>query len=397
VAALLAVLPVAPAARAADSNGPSLLFSGFGTLGVVHSSEHKADFTDSLFKPNGAGYSRAWSADVDSKLGAQLTARVTSRLSAVVQVIAEQRYDNSYIPHVEWANLKYAFTPDFSVRVGRMVLPIFYVADSRKIGYANPWVRPPGEVYSLVPVTFIDGVDATYRIHIGEITNSFMVNYGDSDNKIPSAGDAEARQSFGFTDSLERGNFAARLSFQQARVEIESLNALFGAYRRFGAPGAALANRYGVEGKRLQFISAAAIYDAGDWFLMSEGVATTSRYLLRKQKAWYATAGGRIGAFTPYASYAQARADDHASDPGLDSPGAAPLNSALDQALRSVPVQNTISLGGRWDFARNAAFKIQLDHTREGAGSAGTLVNLQPGFQPGGHVNLFSLAVDFVY
>jgi len=56
----------AAGARADDAGTSMFSFSGFGTVGVVHSSEDKADFTSSFFRPNGAGYSRSWSADVDS-------------------------------------------------------------------------------------------------------------------------------------------------------------------------------------------------------------------------------------------------------------------------------------------------------------------------------------------
>jgi hypothetical protein len=77
------------ACAADDSSSSILSFSGFGTVGVVHSSEDQAHFTSSVYQPNGAGYSHAWSADVDIRIGAQVTANVTPELSAVVQVIAE--------------------------------------------------------------------------------------------------------------------------------------------------------------------------------------------------------------------------------------------------------------------------------------------------------------------
>jgi hypothetical protein len=65
-------------------------FCGFGTLGVVHSSERDADFVaEATSHPSGAGFSRSWSADVDSRLGAQVTAN-------------------------------FQFTPEFYVRVGRI-------------------------------------------------------------------------------------------------------------------------------------------------------------------------------------------------------------------------------------------------------------------------------------
>jgi len=48
------------------SDVPLLLFSGFGTLGAVHSNNDRADFTGGFFQPNGAGYTHSWSTDVDS-------------------------------------------------------------------------------------------------------------------------------------------------------------------------------------------------------------------------------------------------------------------------------------------------------------------------------------------
>src|ERR1700690_2915709 len=84
-----------------DSDQSMFSFSGFGTLGVVHSSEHDADFTSTIFKPNGAGYSHDWSPDVDTLIGAQVIARFTPQLSAMLQVISQQNYDNTYTPHVE--------------------------------------------------------------------------------------------------------------------------------------------------------------------------------------------------------------------------------------------------------------------------------------------------------
>jgi hypothetical protein len=48
-----------------------------------------------------------------------------------------------------------------------------------------------------------------------------------------------------------------------------------------------------------------------------------------------------------------------------------------------------VSIGTRWD--------VQYDRTRLGTGSPGTLINLKSGFQTGGTVNLFSVAIDFVW
>ena len=169
----LSGLAVAGAARAQDK--PDWRISGFGTLGVVHAGEREADYTSSVFKANGAGATRRWSTDVDSRLGVQLDATLARHWSAVLQVVSEQGLDNTYRPRVEWANIKYQATPELALRVGRIALPVFLTADYRKVGYAYPWVRPPVEGYNVLPVTSSDGIDATLRWGVGPIRNASQV------------------------------------------------------------------------------------------------------------------------------------------------------------------------------------------------------------------------------
>jgi hypothetical protein len=146
------------------------------------------------------------------------------------------------------------------------------------------------------------------------------------------------------------------------------------------------------------------MYDPGKWFVMGEWATTDLRSVLGKSTGWYVTAGYRLAKFTPYLTYAAVKADNDTSDPGLDlsmlppflAAPAAGLNAGLNTALRSTAVQRTISLGTRWDFMKNVDLKLQFDHTRLGAGSAGLLTNLQPEFVRGGTVNLFTATIDFV-
>src|SRR5471032_1842016 len=128
-AAIAALILHAAGATAADASPSIFSFSGYGTLGMTRSSEQHADYTATNFQPNGAGYTRSWSPDVDSRLGGQVSAEFDSHWSAVVQVVAEQRWDNTYAPTLEWANVRYAFNPDFSVRAGRIALPTFLMSN----------------------------------------------------------------------------------------------------------------------------------------------------------------------------------------------------------------------------------------------------------------------------
>jgi hypothetical protein len=396
-----------PAAGADTDNAsdtPMFSFGAFGTLGEVHSNEDRADFTSNVFAHDGAGYTRRWSGEVDSRIAGQVTANFTSQLAAVVQVIVEQGSSNNYKPDLEWANLKYRFTPEFSVRVGRILLPTFLLSDSRNVGYANPWVRPPLETYSLVPVTDSDGADVSYRMNLGDLVNNVTGTYGETTPSLPNGGTAEARRMWVVSDTLEYGQATVHLAYQQAHLTLHYLDTLFAAFRQFGSQGTALADKYDLTDKLVTFCGLGAAYDPAKWFLMGEWGVTDFHSALGKSAGWYVSGGYRLAKFTPYLTYAALKADSNTSDPGLTVSALPPslagtatgLNAGLNAALGSIAVQTTLSVGMRWDFMKNLDLKVQYDDTRLGAGSPGTLANLQPGFRPGSSVSLFSVTLDFV-
>ncbi|MCE9665630.1 porin [Halomonas sp. M5N1S17] len=392
-------------AQAQLSDAPSLTLNGFGTLGIVHSDEDQAAVVSSIFARRGAGHSSDWSAEVDSRLGLQLTADLTPSLSSVVQVVSEQRYDGSYRPVVEWANVKFDATPDISLRLGRVVLPTFMSSEYRKVGYATPWVRPPQEVYRTIPVSSIDGIDASYRHRFGAMTNTLRATYGQTNAKFPyvdasgarATGEAESREGLTLGTHLEWRDVSLFAAYSQVRLTIEDFTPLFDIYRLYGPQGEAIADRYDIEDKRFETISLGASLDRGDWFVMGELAQTESRTFIADTRGWYVTGGYRLGSVTPYLTYARHRILSNTSTSGLSLPGTEELDAFLDGILSSQPQQTSVSLGVRWDFSRNMALKAQLDHINHDAGSHGFLVNSQPGFEPGGTVNLFSLALDFVF
>jgi opacity protein-like surface antigen len=414
-------------AQTTDSAAPASIFSfdGFGTLGVAHSSENKADFLANDLQGTGAGRGRAWSPDVDSRIGAQLTARFTPQLSGVLQIVSEQRYDTSYTPRVEWGNIKYAFTPDLSVRVGRIVTSVFLESDSRKVGYAQPWVRPPVELYSLVPLTNSDGADISYRLRIGEASHNLQLAYGSASADTPDGGKVKAKDAWLIGDTMEYGSLTLHAAYSHAKFSATDFAPLFDGYRQFAATATAqaaiiqpfspptaavlrqaaaqansVAGDYDPDNTTISFLSFGAMYDPGDWFAMAEWGQTDSRSVFGKRQGWYATGGYRWGKFTPYLTYAEAKLKSQQSDPGITAIAnatTATLNGALNDQLGGAPIQKTISIGMRWDFMRNAALKLQYDHSRLGDGSPGTLDHQTAGFVPGGSFSVFSATVDFVF
>ncbi len=384
-------------------------FQGYGTVGLVHSTEKKADFIAHDLQRRGAGRHANWSAEVDSRVGAQIDGKFNSSLSGVIQVTSEQRYDGSYDPEIEWANLKYQITPDVSVRAGRIVLPTFLLSDSRKVGYAMPWVRPPVEVYSLNPLSRLDGVDGSLRYSFAEVNNTLQFGIGQSSVRMPDdeGGKVEAKRGWVISDTVEYGASTLHFTYIRARGSISSYDQLFNGYRNLaGVPGLApyvnrVIDKYEADDKRFSIFTVGASYNPGKWFAMGEYGVIDTHSVYGKRSGWYVSSGYRLREWTPYVTYAEARRNSNSSDPGVPNPGANPLigglNSELNKQLSASPIQKTISVGVRWDCAKNVALKMQFDHTNIGANSPGSLDHQADEYSPGGKFNAYSLTADFLF
>lgn len=395
---ILLFLPVLAFPASADTSAPEWSMNGFGTIGVVHSDEDQADFTPTILADQGAGYSNAWSARVDSKLGVQLTSNFASKFKAVLQVVSEQGPDGSFDPRVEWANLSYEVTPEITLRVGRTVLPTFMTSEYRKVGYANPTVRPAAEVYNLVPITNSDGIDIIYQKRFDEITNTVHMLYGQKYTKLPDGFEVDAKNAFALANTLEWRNTTLFASYSHADLSADVLSPLFEGFRAFGTEGERLAERFDLNDTRVRIASIGGRYDPGDWFVNSEWALSRSPSFVGDNRGWYVTGGVRIGALTPYLSVADLRAKGERSHPGLPVPQAQPLNLALNQLLAgNSGDQGRVAVGVRWDFAPRVALKAQYDRIDLRHGTRGLMSNTQPGFEGDAPVSLFSTTLDFVF
>src|SRR5450432_3845478 len=168
----VAMLSGPTSAHGADdiTSAPMFSFSGFGTVGLVHSSEDRADFTASPLAPNGAGYTHSWSPDIDSRLGAQVIAHFTPQLSAMLQVVSEQRYDKTFRPQVEF--------------------------------------------YSLSPVFYSDGADVNYKMHFGGVISTLVGTYGNATFRAAGGGEFDVRRLWVIADNVEYGSLTFHIAYQ---------------------------------------------------------------------------------------------------------------------------------------------------------------------------------------
>jgi hypothetical protein len=404
-AAAVFALGAAPAAGyAQESASPRISFDGFGTVGVAYATDENADFVENPLRSEGTGHSSRLGAPLDSRIAGQLTLQATSRITGVLQVVVEQGQQGRYEPAVEWANLSYAFTPDASLRAGRIVMPLFLVTEARKVSYANPWVRPPVELYSLVPIYAWDGVDASFRRRIGDWTGSVNAALGRASADME-GGDVEAEHFWNVNAAMARGEFTGRVALMSGEVTVEAYAPLFEAFRGFGAEGEAIASQYEADGRRISFATAGLQYDPGRFFSMAELGWLDTQSAMGERMAGHVTGGIHLGAVAPFVTYARAALLSESSAAGLTLEGLPPeaaqagaaLNAGLNTLLGATPVQQNLTLGTRWDVAPGFALKGQVEFIDRLERSPGTFTNFQPTFEPGGSTRLVSVAATFVF
>lgn len=411
VAAALAFCTVAPATvQGQGSDTPTLSVRGFGTVGFVHSSEDQADFAGSPLRPNGPGASHSLSPDVDSRIGVQASAVLVPKLTAVVQLVAEQTAADDYMPGLEWAYADYAFTEDLSLRAGRMPVATFLVSDFRKVSYANVWMRPPVELYSLSPVSRGEAVEASHRFDLGGGWNyTAQASYGRSTGEFRgfegTEESAEAHNVWSTNHTFQRGGLSGRLLFARGQLDIPAFDPFFDVFRLFGPEGEAIADRYAVDDAPFTIATLGVEYDAGRWFGVGEFAWADFNSVLGEKLGGYLTGGARFGALTPYVTYSLTDLVSESTADGLSTEGLPPeqaagaenLNVFLDLFLQGAPRQQNLAVGGRWDVRPGVALKAQVDFIDVFEDSPGTFINWQPGFEPGGSARLLSLSVAFVF
>jgi hypothetical protein len=346
---------------------PMFSLAGFGTLGVLHSNLNEGDYVLESNMPNGVGRSNEWDTGSYGKLAVQLNASFSPKFSGQLQVISALESDRTYLPEIEWLNIKYAFSQDGYVRVGRIGWPTFFDSGNHDVGYSYPWAHPPSELYYLLPIQSGNGIDAMFRYGIGDARNTIKAIAGENTSNGQSV-TFLSKNMLGIFDTVEYGNTTLRAGYQTRKTAIE--NNITGSLDSVSEHNN---------------LSLGLIYDPGNWFLMSEWIQSRATY---KANAIYVSVGSRIKKFTPFVIHSQ-------NTPGSFTPGSTPSGFQLQLANRA---QSSDSLGIRWDFKKNFDLKFQYDQVTLSDQSNGFLENIPPGHTLyGSKFYLFSSVVDFLF
>lgn len=348
----------AQTAHAATPLGKHLTISGFGTAaGAVTSNDEDVFVREGADK--GATRNASWR--VDSKLGLQLDAQA-GPFSATAQLLSSQRRSrNGFVTEVEWAYLTYNATEDFSIRLGRTTPAVFMVSDSRNVGYANTMLRMPNEVYTHNFLDRIEGAEASYRAAFGSYTLQASVALGTGRVGVPQTA-LEARRVRGINVTLDTTIGSFRIGRYRADVIDPEINAAIGQDLRI--PYEFTGVGYQLEGEHVR--------------LSAEYVRRRLSLLPPLNGAgWYAMAGYRVGAFTPYIAAARSQSEYGAV------------------VFRFTGNQRTATAGLRWDPMPDVAVKFQLERIDPKGTVGASFSPSQPG--PGRKTTAAGIGLDFIF
>jgi len=279
------------------------------------------------------------------------------------------------------------------------------MSDSRDVGYSYLWVRPPVDYFGQVHYSHIDGLDLTVSHVLGDgvLKGKLFAGFLNESGASPQGSTYEMQGStlWGGYLEFQDPNWQVRtgLGVMRLKHEFALYAPLLDALRLTGEPQAVkLADELNVAGKDFYFVSTGVVYDAGP--LQSQ---IQLRYLWADTPSYadnvagYWSLGYRFGRWTPYLVYSRIKSEHFQPDTGLpDTDPFHAINHGVEQVVEATQVdQDTLSVGARFDFAKNAAVKLQVDwiHSRDNP----ALLWLDPDPDWNGRGTVLSATLDFVF
>lgn len=404
----------------ASAQGTESMFriSGFGTLGLVQTNTDDATFTTG---GQSEGATTSANLNPDSKLGIQLDAKFNDTLSATIQLFSRQDFKSSVAPGLEWAFVKAKLNKNINVRVGRMGAPFFMASDFRNVGYTTVSLRTPVDVYGLVPIRYFDGADALFQFNAGDAVINAQLWGGKANALAGYNSDGEiniqTNSMVGLSVIAEMGSLTLRAGHMKTTLGtdgggLKGFNSLVANLKATAAATgltalSTIANDISVDGKAASFSGIGLTYDEGNVVVSGEYVMRkTDSLYVQSDDAYYVTLGYRMGVFTPYATYSKRTQSSAVSVTAPSTTGfptpvpqtVAALIGGVNTGVLSDSSNSTIAIGVRWDLGKSYALKGEIAQTTTPAGAVGVYRAIKGGkFATDTNINVFSLAVDFVF
>lgn len=271
--------------------------SGYASFkAIANVNDNGASYYNALVGSSFANYDSR-----ESNLGVQFSTDLSSKMDMTV-VLSARGAKQKYNIETEWAYANYKVNDDLSVRIGKVKGPFYMVSDYKDVGYAYPWVSPPEEVYSTNPIRSVNGIDLVYQATVDDVTYLGELYYGGGTNTANPISSVAAMMGMSVDDVIEFETYQM-LGFN-ASVNYEGISFRAGYFRTLVNVPA-----FGITGEMGSFGGVGMTIDMNNIVVYSEYIVRdTGPNLVMAfpdAKAFYVTAGYRMGDFLPYVTMAK--------------------------------------------------------------------------------------------
>lgn len=281
---LLGLLLLSPSALGQITFGEQFRLSGFGTLSATRTDSETPVFVHRQIDNN-------WCFNCDTTLGLQLDWMINNRWRASAQAVKRPQ-DHLSDPELEWAYLESVWGA-YSVKAGRLRLPIFMMSEYNYVSVAYPWIRPAHDVYdSLLGITHYDGASFEWDQTINDGSqlrlSTFMAAPSDNDYRLYDTNYTLAADvALGFTADWYQDENLFRFAYMTSEANLRAFET-------------------DVEHYNLDLFAIGFSYSMANYHLFSEFIYDNSLYA-----NWYAGLARQFGAWQPYVQYGQRRKLNH--------------------------------------------------------------------------------------
>jgi hypothetical protein len=312
---------------------------------------------------NDAGYNSAsTSADFsqDTKLGFQGTFNISNQTQAVLQLMMKGEHD--WEVEAEWAYLSHRFDNGVKVRGGKLRVPLFMYSDYLDVGYAQPFARPPTEVYGTIPFSSYTGAGVSYDVEFDDSTLTLQGFGGESDVRDSQV---DISNLMGANVSWTDEVWTLRGVYAQAKLDgpiTTTINVPL-------APGVETSAEFTVldlDDETGSFIGLGASYDNGSFLAVTEWTRSEIDNAYPDTDSGYLTLGYRIAEFTPYVTVAYLKTQDNDERLPISEPDVIRMFAFNAERM-------AYSAGLRWDVIDNVAIKFDVTYADEFGDTSGGL------------------------
>ena len=293
------------------------------------------DNTFTADSPTSGTYDDDISFKPDTIFGLQISADLGEGLTVTGQITGAGGED--FDANIAWAYLSYELNDSWTLLAGRQRLPFFFYSDFLDVGYAYHWMRAPVETQ--VAVDTLDGIQFRYEGSAGSWDTRVQLYGGASDNESKALGDTVVLEdAIGAVFYASNDWLQLRATHMVTDFYLETAGAIFG--------------QDDSDAISADFTGVAAHMTLGNGFVVAEYVTYTFDDAVQPvgwttYEGAYISAGYRVGDFTPHITFST---DNQEIE---DSVFAGFGLTDGDQA------SDSITVGVRWDFHPQAAFKVE--------------------------------------